>query len=249
MRAIAAEVEECAVPAWGVIAVPLEAIPALRKAPGEAPGIALPPNFLKHADEQTVLAVAAILRALTDFPMPIPSLEEWAIVAAPRYFGRIGAANTIRRFRSDGPRGPSPMAVPTLSLHAVSACISLALETRGPSFGVGGGPDNIPEGLLAGLSLQLEDRPPGTWLILSEWDEEPVPGTSPMGRAVALALTDRGAVSDRLRLRLLPGTPCPSTATRLRGLAEFLAAPARGRWSCPLEWGGELQLAAEGGAQ
>src|SRR5262249_37403304 len=147
-------------------------------------------QLLKHADEHTVVALAAMLDALAKFPKET-DFGDWGIVAAPRWPGRFGLSTAMDRYRSDGARGVSPLAVPNLCLHSLSATVSIVFSMHGPNYGVGGGLASVADGLLAGLCMQLEQRPPGTWVILTEWDREPgrlENSESSQVRAVALAL-------------------------------------------------------------
>ncbi len=244
MQAVASAIDSCTVAAWGVIRAFQDEVPSLRKSLAERLDGGAIPQLVKYAADDSILALAAVDRALAAFPALREGVEEWAVLVAPRFFARLGAIATIGRYAIHGPRGTSPLMIPTQSLHAPSATISLAFGMRGPNYGVGGGPENIAEGLLAGLSLQRESRPPGTWVVLTAWDDEPLPERDPpaVGRAVALALVDH--VDDRMSLRLVGAKPKEEGVARLASLSDFLASleGPRGTWSCPLEWGGELQL-------
>ncbi len=247
--------DECAILAFGMIGATAEEIALLRKDPGPGRPKALEFQILKHADEHTVLALAAMLRALTAFPADFP-FGEWGVVAAPRFPGRTGTNNALERFRADGARGVSPLAIPNVCLHSLSGTVSLVFAMRGPNFGVGGGLANVADGLVTGLSVQLEQQPPGTWVILSEWDREPgqvgTQGRPPRACALALALapTASAPTARRLGFRRAAATPparpaCP----RLTELTDYLvAAPPGSSWSCTLDWGMELVL-TEGGSK
>jgi hypothetical protein len=271
--------DECAIVGWGTAQATLEEIARLRKDPGPGRPEALDFQILKHADEHTVLALAAMLNGVTTVPHPSLSppghedglrgadrFGDWGVVAAPRWPGRFGTASALERYRADGPRGVSPMAIPNVCLHSLSGTVSLVFQMRGPNFGVGGGLASVSDGLLAGLILQLEQRLPGTWVILSEWDVEPGhldARTTPRVQALALALrpVEQAPCARRLALRATSATTGFATgrkearqpprngdeeafSPRLAGLIDHLrcSAGAKAAWKAPLDWGAELVL-------
>lgn len=240
--------DACDVAAVGLVAATLDEMGELRKCPGPAYGKAQEFSCLKHADEHTVVGMSAVLHALAQRPV-LDRLHLWGVIAAPRWPGRLGTVHGLEKYRQQGPRTISPVAIPNLCMHAMSGTISLALGMHGLNFGVGGGLASVADGLLAGLVVQLEHQLPGTWLVLSEWDDEPgAPGhhAKSIARAVALALVTPGTAEPRWRLRLRPADApgqelgCP----RLAELTRFLGAPSppERTWSCTLDWGMELVL-------
>jgi hypothetical protein len=192
---------------------------------------------LRHADEQTILALAAVRRGTESLP-PV-SFDNWGVIVSPRWQGRSGTTAFIERYHEIGVRGIGPHAIPNLSLHAAAATVSLCLGARGPVYGAGGGPAHVGDGLLAGLTAQLARTDAGTWLVLTEWDGE-------IGRSVALALVSDDDMSSSSRLVLKADEPhanwIPAT---LSGLVDYLANPVNRRWDCPLDGGGELSIMAE----
>jgi hypothetical protein len=239
--------DECAIVGHGMARATLDEIAQLRKEPGPGRPKAMEFQVLKHADEHTVLGLAAMLNALAAFP-PHTHFGDWGVVAAPRWPGRLGTANALHRYGADGPRGVSPLAIPNLCLHSLSATVSLVFAMRGPNFGVGGGLASLADGLVAGLSVQLEYQPPGTWVIFSEWDVEPSKTAAPTtARALALALgpVEHEPSDRRLSLRPARSGPMTPACPRLAALADYLLDPAarKASWTCPLDWGMELVLA------
>jgi hypothetical protein len=237
--------DECAILSFGTARASLDEIAHLRKDPGPGRPKALEFQILKHADEQTVLALAALLHALAAFPHVL--FDDWGVVAAPRWPGRFGTATALERYQADGARGVSPMAIPNVCLHSMSATISLAFAMRGPNFGVGGGLASVADGLLTGLGVQLEHRPPGTWVVLTEWEVEPgqTPGTPHAGAlALALAPTYRAPMARRLCLQPSISTRASRACPRLASLTDHLLQPAGANkpWICKLDWGMELVL-------
>src|SRR5881394_3101144 len=133
---------------WGTARADLAAIAALRKnlpawAPKDTPG-----HFLKHADEQTVVAVVALDNAIQSRGSEIDEYRQWAIVAAPRFIGRMAGAVTFHRYSKSGGPSISPHLIPQHSLHSVSGALSILLATRRPNFGIGGTGPSLTEGLL-----------------------------------------------------------------------------------------------------
>ena len=170
-----------------VQAIPSE-LPALRQRPGPDVGLALPPSMLKHADDQTVVGLAAVFRAIHDHRLEPNSFADWGVVAGPRFLGRALFTTALQRFAAEGAWGVSPHLIPHRSLHAVSGTVSQALHLHGPNFGVGGGPNAALEAILAAVALLGADRLPGVWLVLTEWQPELVPdrkGRSPRIRSAS----------------------------------------------------------------
>jgi hypothetical protein len=232
--------DRVAVAAAKVVTGDMATVTRLRAAPG--PGANPPASLLRHADEQAVLAVSAVLHAAADVPHLGP-FADWAVVASPCELGRFGCGNVIEKFHIDGVRGVAPHAIPNLSLHAAAATVSIALCARGASFGTGGGLGHVADGLFAGLWLQLTSGGPGTWAVFSDWDGN---RTNGVGQAVALALAADGTPGAPWSLSLRQGPP-PATwgPVKLSGLVEFLTSRPGPRWDCPLDGGGELVLAEE----
>ncbi len=236
----------CTVSAHATLRVPLDSIGALRDNPGLESSPPLPPRFLRHADEHTVAGVAAVLRAMAEPQLAGTDFSDWGVLAAPRLPGRLHAAVMLTKFMELGPPAISPHAIPQHSLHAVSSAVSVALGMRGPNFGIGGGPECIAEGLLVALTFLRAAQAPGMWLVLTEWDTEPIPdgqggSTTPaVCCASALALTLDACGGSRLRLR---ATPARRTA---RDLQTWLSDPAMmsasGHWTLPLSWGGHIEF-------
>jgi hypothetical protein len=255
------EASACAIGAVGCVQVAPGDLPALRIRPGPDVGKPLPPGFLKQADDQAVAALAAVFHAIHDFGLQRLSFADWSVAAAPCFLGRKGTAALLDKYRRQGPRGVTPLGIPFLSLHAVSASISMALQAHGPNLGVGGGPGAVGEGLLTGLTVLLEEKPPGVWLVLTGWESESVADASaPEARpavchAAALALVPVADDRTGLRLRFLPspigaGPPDDDKAgapSSLPALIRFLAgrsgAKHSRRWSCAVHGGDRMELA------
>jgi hypothetical protein len=184
----------------------------LRRHPGPVCGAPLPPAFLKHADEQTVLGLAAVYHAIHDYHLK-PPFTAWGVLAAPRFLGRPTMAAALLRFAAEGAWGVSPHLIPHRSLHAMSGTVSQALKIHGPNFGVGGGPGAAVEVLLAAAALLELQNVPGVWVVLSGLDPEKAPDeagrTSPGIHCVgvALALVPTRAGWPGIRLRVVAGEP------------------------------------------
>jgi hypothetical protein len=201
----AAALEICAV---GSSQADLPTIAGLRKtrpdwAPQDTPG-----HFLKYADEQTVVAVAAVDRAIQANRAFVGELKSWSIVVAPRFVGRIGGVATLERFGRGGGPAISPHLIPQHSLHSASGALSILLASRCPNLGVGGGADAVTEGFLTALTLPPHSESRGVWLICTAWDPEPVLNLQgectnlPTCYAVALALQSAAVNHSHGRLQL-----------------------------------------------
>jgi hypothetical protein len=209
--------------AWAYRSVSVPEIAPLRKSP--SPRHKVSPSLLKHADEQTVLAVAALFEAIDSLEASPETFREWGVLGAPRFIGRDCIGQAIPEYTREGPWSVSPHIVPHRSLHSTSGTLSLALSSGGPNHGVGGGPSGESEGLLAALAM-LHERPvPGVWLSLSR--VTPLercdctlgrPADHAQVEALVLALTREGPGRP---LRLLP-TPSHDPAGDLEAVRRLL---------------------------
>src|SRR5262249_10648029 len=170
----------CDVAASAVVRAPAAQVPALRQTVGLPQPF--PAALLKHADEQTVVGLAAVCRAVQAHGLGDTPFTHLGLLAAPRYFGRDAVVAALERFVAEGAWGVSPHHIPHRSLHSPSGTISLALQTHGPNFGVGGGPEGAGEVLLAAAALFARGEVPGLWLVLTGWDREPVTEPDPPPR-------------------------------------------------------------------
>jgi hypothetical protein len=193
--------------AWMRVAIP--DVAPLRKVP--APGATYPVSLLKNSDEQTVVVVAALLRAVARAGLPAEVYRAWGVLASPRFIGRDMIVQSVGDFVREGAWGVSPHVIPHRSLHSTSGTITLALDCRGPNYGIGGGAGGDVEGLLGAFSMVHERPVPGVWLALSRIDPI-LPTDQATGRphadsfveAVVLGLT-RDGEGPRLTLELGDG--------------------------------------------
>lgn len=189
-----------AVAAAGVVCATVDELKGLRQSPGPSVREPLPAAFLKHADDQTVAGLAAVLQAIDRYGLSGEDFTEWGVVAAPRFLARATLAQALKRFAVEGAWGVSPHLIPHRSLHSVSGTVSQALHLHGPNFGVGGGPHGAAKAMIAAAAMLADARLPGLWVVLTGWNREPgverppAPSTNghaaaaPICSAVALAL-------------------------------------------------------------
>ena len=200
----------CGLAAQGQARLPVEQLPQLRRCPGPADPNTLPPGFLKHADEQTVAGMVAVLHAIADHRLTGTDFRSWGVLGAPLFLGRNTVGAALARFAAEGAWGVSPHLIPHRSLHSLSGTISHALKIHGPNFGVSCGPGAVSEALLNAAALLHAQRLPGLWLVLTRMDPElppipsgqPVPGTFAVGLALALVPWLAGSSLPRLRIQM-----------------------------------------------
>jgi hypothetical protein len=227
---------------WGVAWADLPEVAAWRRVlPPWAPA-QTPAHFLKHADEQTVVAVAAVDRVIEQGALPLEAVRQWPIVAAPQCVGRIAGAATLGRFARGGAPTVSPHLIPQHSLHSISGALSILLSSRAPNLGISGGAGAVEEGLLGLLTLMAGWNVPGAWLVGTAMEPEPQLSdegqciNQPRAWAVALALDRQGAAAacGQLVLHLArdPSAILASGGQATRASLAPTAADAAGpRWA------------------
>jgi hypothetical protein len=170
---------------WATARASAAELAELRDNPGMPSDTTPASGFLKNSDDQTVLALAAVCRAIAAAGRPTAPYRDWGIVAAGNLFGREGIYQALSSFRKDGAWGITPHMIPHHSLHAASGTISQALQMHGPNFGIGGGPNAAAEALLTAATLISEDALPGLWVVLSGHEPEYLPGVQKPDAPVA----------------------------------------------------------------
>jgi hypothetical protein len=201
----------CDLAAHAAVRVPLATVGDLRRRPGPPGVAALPANFLKHADDQTVVGLAAIFHAIANHKLHDVPFTAWGVLAAPRFLARAAMITGLQRFLAEGAWGVSPHTIPHRSLHSISGTVSHALQIRGPNFGVGGGHGGNVEVLVAAVSLLERGRLPGIWVV---WTAQEPDGEMDLAghgdpnticRALAVALTPTTLEGRAPRLQLEVG--------------------------------------------
>jgi hypothetical protein len=228
----AAQVVCCDVAAYATQRAAVDALSSLRQTPSPLTGEPLPTAFWKHADEQTVAALAAVFDAIRNHRLDARTIGDWGVLAAPRCLGRAALATALNRFALEGAWGISPHLIPHRSLHSISGTISQALKIKGPNFGVGGGPHAADEAILVAGGMVADEQLPGVWLVMTGYNPELVPcdpacsgdlpnnDAHPVVEAVALALVRERLTDSRLRLRIA-GAGQSTDATELASWPLF----------------------------
>ena len=266
----------CGVASHAHVEATLAEIPGLRDQSVPEGMPALPPRFLRHSDEQTVVGIRAVLAAIAAHPEPRVKFTAYGVVAAACQSGRIATAQSLAMLRTAGGVAVSPHIVPQCSLHSLAGAVSVALGMHGPNIGASGGQHAVSEGLFTSLSLLAADASlPGIWLVVSGWTEEPsldatgkpdctppqAGRSGPICRALAVALTadaDAGAnAGSSLRLTLhmpsairvaRPAAHDRTAADEILDFARGLAAGPAASWSHACPWGAEVRLAPHAAA-
>ena len=230
----------CGLAYHAVLRVGAGRLDSFRKSPERGKGTPLTAGFLKHADAQTVIGMAALDQALRESGLPADSalrnMGRWGMIGAPRFLGRAGLTPVIANFHLEGAWGVSPHHVPHRSLHSFSGTVSQAFGMRGPNFGAGGGPGCETEGLLAAASTLASSDLPGLWVVVTRVEPElpPVNGCHIDPRssveAVALGLVPL-AEGCPLQMDLTHGLPArgPAGPFDLGTLADMIRHLEEGR--------------------
>lgn len=236
-------VVSCRLAGFAAVSAGAEQLAVLRKKPELPPNTTLPPGFLKHSDDQTVLSLVAVSRAMIALGHPTASYGAWGVVAAPNLFGRAGMFQAYLSFRQEGAWGISPHMIPHQSLHAVSGTLSQVLQIRGPNFGISGGPKAAGEAFLVAATMISENNLPGLWVVLSGHDAECLPRPDGKGsqtpavcQAAALALKPQTESRAGSTL-LVSGADAAPAGWPEFALSDFIArletTPPTGQWTLP----------------
>jgi hypothetical protein len=205
----------CRVAARTLVRAPADVIAQWRRQPIEFAGEKLSASFLKHAEDQTVAGVHALLQACAQQGWHERTFADWGAIAAPNLFGRNHNARAIEQYRNEGAWGISPHLIPQQSLHALSGSISQVLKLHGPNFGVSGGPNAGPDAMLIAATMLADGALPGLWVILTGHETEWLPqDAAPPCLAVAIALTSDFSPSP------LGEEPGPQSLSRAERVAE-----------------------------
>jgi hypothetical protein len=132
----------------------------------------------KLGDEQTIVSAEAMFRAIESANWSGRSFEDWGIVAAPQFLGRLRMWSAIERYRTLEVRGASPRHIPTVSQHAVAGTLSVIFQCRGPCFGAGGSQGSLLDGFVNAASLAAGGIASGFWLAISQWSPELLPNAT-----------------------------------------------------------------------
>jgi hypothetical protein len=217
----------CRVAAWATLDGDAETIAQWRKQPAGVGMEKMPISFLKHSEDQTILALKTVLQAIEQHGCSDCSFADWGVIAASNLFGRVSIAQAVRHYREEGAWGISPHLIPHQSVHAMSGTISQALKIYGPNFGIGGGPNAGPDAFLIAGAMMMDGRLPGLWVVLTGYESEWIPASdgrstpAPICQAVALALTAGEANVTGLHLSLGQVRPDAAADLSLALLSEF----------------------------
>lgn len=170
-----------------------EQIGRYRRQPESAspPFPALQPSTLRHSDDQTIAALAAVHSAVRGMgDRDRDELQRWGILVASRFLGRSSLVVALERFITEGVWGVSPHLIPHYALHSPAGTLSLALGIRGPALGIGGGHQAEFEGLMTALTWLAAGVVSGLWLVQTAWSPEFLPDQKgePLAECECLAL-------------------------------------------------------------
>jgi hypothetical protein len=198
---------ECLAASHAIARLSFENANALRKASQSLPG-----NFgyamLKHCDEQSLMALAAVGQAIERIETRPADFSQWGVIVSSRYLGRAAFAQSLAKFAIDGPWNVSVQVVPHRSLHSPASTLGLSLGCHGPCLGVGGGLDGEIDAWLTASILLEQQSLPGIWMVFTGWEpERPIDVVGNLigdvnCTALAIALQPAVATSHGLRFRI-----------------------------------------------
>ena len=162
---------ECGIAAYSTCRMSPDDVNKLRKQSDAIPG-QLGNSTLRHADEQTLAALAAVQIAVKQMDGTTNDFQNWGVVGSSRYLGRQAFAQSLTRFAAEGPWNVSVQIVPNRSLHSPPSMVGLALGCHGPCVGVGGGLDGETDGWITAVSLLEQHHLSGLFLLFSGWDPD-----------------------------------------------------------------------------
>lgn len=243
---------------------------ALRTRPAPAGAPPMPPRFLRHADEHTIVGLHAVLEAIAASGLSSATIQSHAVIGAPCQMGRLATARVLVAMPAAGAMAIKPHVVPQCSLHSLAGAVSVALGMHGPHLGIGGGVGAIGEGLLAATTLLMSGGDPdcqAIWLVATEWDEEPAlddtatPIDDPLCRAIAVLLEATspdggdGEHEPFVSLSARPTHRATRTPLHTVGSSAILAlsqaittahgAGSAAAWTLECPWGVEVTIARQ----
>ncbi|MCE9531423.1 MAG: hypothetical protein K8T89_09930 [Planctomycetes bacterium] len=187
-------------------------------------------STLKLVDDQSLVALLAMRRALDEANGSIPDLADWGLVAAPRTLGRRKIADAIGKYRSQGAWSISPHLIPHVSLHSLAGLLSQGLRLHGPNFGAGGPKGSEAEAVRAAVALLVGEELPGVWIVFTGWDRELLVEGDGVCQAAVLGIRTQGeAESPCLLFDPNPVTTAMPRFT-LESLGEAIRNRAKGSW-------------------
>ncbi|HEY4234108.1 MAG TPA: hypothetical protein VGM76_11815 [Lacipirellulaceae bacterium] len=183
---------ELSIVASGAARMTMPELAALRKESLPNLPVPLSPLLLRHSDEQTLAALAAISKATKSIAMASKDFRDWAIVSSSRSLGRGAFAAVVDKYRSEGPWGVSVQVIPHCTAHAVAGTLSLAIGSHGPCSGTGG---REVDAVLSAASILRQPGWCGAWIVFSAWlpelaiDTSGRPTSDSICMAAAIAVT------------------------------------------------------------
>jgi hypothetical protein len=235
---------ELSIVASGSAGLTMTDLAAIRKEPMSCFPTILPPQLLRHSDEQTLSALVAVSKAMQRGDVAKWDFSSWGIVSSSRNLGRSAFAAVIERYRTEGPWGVSVQVIPHCTAHSIAGTISLALSSHGPCIGAGSGSAGELDALVSVASILRQKDWCGAWIVFSGWSPELA--IDPTGRptsdsiclAAAIAVMRQPSVRAVGRIRIK--TQAHPTATLVDEssgtLTEFLAGERddHSSWSSPV---------------
>lgn len=163
----------CMIRGASIVTARLSEISTLARQPAPVGGPMIPPRFLRHADEQTIVGLRAVLQIVAAAGSKKPDFSHDGVVGASCRAGQPTAARTMMNLERQGTAGVTPHVVPQCSLHSLASAVSVAFGMHGPNVGVAGGQQAAIEGFLTAATL-VPTLPSSAhlWLVVTGWDTQ-----------------------------------------------------------------------------
>lgn len=174
--------------AIGRIVSPVAELAASRPSLQQFFGEKISSSILKQADELTLLSLAALRNAITEYKLTPEQQAGWGVAANPCMPGRLRMPDTLSKFHEQGAWAVTPHFIPHCLLHSLSGLLSQALGLNGPNMGIGGVPGTEEDICLGMASWIMGGDVAGGWMVWAFWRDDLAADGNYVGEAIVLGV-------------------------------------------------------------